>query len=139
MRHTSTHSGKQPHSSIGDHATTSIEVHDKNDIFVHALPPPLSSRCSLRRSKLLTEHSYKIAQLVVALVGNMADQEAPTQHVGPEYRSPDEKPKATVSKTLDLENLQVLPQTPQLIALLTYVKSTVSRRIPVLAKNSYKV
>lgn len=50
-------------------------------------------------------------------------EEVPTKHLGPEYRPAEEKPKATVSKSLDLENLQVLPQTPQLIALLTYIRS----------------
>lgn len=48
-------------------------------------------------------------------------ERVPTQHVGPEYKSTDEKPEATVSKDLHLDNLQILPQTPQLIALLTYV------------------
>lgn len=48
-------------------------------------------------------------------------ERVPSDHIGPEYKSMDEKPKATVSKTLDLDNLQILPQTPQLIALLTYV------------------
>lgn len=46
-------------------------------------------------------------------------ERVPSEHIGPSYRPKDEKPEATVSKTLNLENLQVLPQTPQLIALLT--------------------
>ena len=46
-------------------------------------------------------------------------ERAPSQHLGPEYRSPDEKPSATVSTKVDQDNVHILPQTPQLIALLT--------------------
>lgn len=41
----------------------------------------------------------------------------PIQEVGPDHKM--ERPTATVSKKLDFENVHVLPQTPQLIALLT--------------------
>jgi uracil phosphoribosyltransferase len=44
---------------------------------------------------------------------------SPAQGVGPIYRSEGEKPTATVSKDISYENVHVLPQTPQLIALLT--------------------
>lgn len=44
---------------------------------------------------------------------------SPAQGVGPVYRSDREKPTATVSKSISFENVHVLPQTPQLIALLT--------------------
>ena len=44
---------------------------------------------------------------------------APTQSVGPDYRPEQEKPRATVSKEPTQQNVTVLPQTPQLIALLT--------------------
>lgn len=44
---------------------------------------------------------------------------APTQSVGPNYRPEKEKPRATVSKEPTQQNVTVLPQTPQLIALLT--------------------
>lgn len=44
---------------------------------------------------------------------------SPAQGVGPFYRPEDEKPTATVSKDISYENVHVLPQTPQLIALLT--------------------
>lgn len=40
--------------------------------------------------------------------------------MGPEYRPAAEKPTAAVSKELGYANVHVLPQTPQLIALLTY-------------------
>lgn len=44
----------------------------------------------------------------------------PSQCVGPEYRPEAQKPTATVSKPLDqVPNIHILPQTPQLIALLT--------------------
>jgi len=66
--------------------------------------------------------SYLQAHLAIDGMSNEQDgslERVPSDHIGPEYRSLNEKPKATVSKTLDLDNLQVLPQTPQLIALLT--------------------
>lgn len=44
---------------------------------------------------------------------------SPAQGVGPFYRPDGEKPTATVSKDVSYENVHVLPQTPQLIALLT--------------------
>lgn len=44
---------------------------------------------------------------------------APTQTVGPDYRPDSQKPKATVSREPAQHNVTVLPQTPQLIALLT--------------------
>lgn len=44
---------------------------------------------------------------------------SPAQGVGPLYRPDGEKPTATVSKEVSYENVHVLPQTPQLIALLT--------------------
>lgn len=46
---------------------------------------------------------------------------APTRPVGPDYRSESQKPAATVSTPVDIETVTVLPQTPQLIALLTCV------------------
>jgi len=48
---------------------------------------------------------------------------APTQGVGPDYRTESQKPTATVSTGVEFENVTVLPQTPQLIALLTWVTS----------------
>lgn len=44
---------------------------------------------------------------------------SPAQGVGPIYRPDGEKPTATVSKEVSYENVHVLAQTPQLIALLT--------------------
>lgn len=44
---------------------------------------------------------------------------SPAKGVGPLYRPDGEKPTATVSKDVSYENVHVLPQTPQLIALLT--------------------
>lgn len=46
-------------------------------------------------------------------------QTPPTQTVGPDFRSQSEKPSATVSVEVPFENVHVLPQTPQLIALLS--------------------
>ncbi|EED18429.1 cytosine deaminase-uracil phosphoribosyltransferase fusion protein [Talaromyces stipitatus ATCC 10500] len=47
---------------------------------------------------------------------------SPAQGVGPFYRPEGEKPTATVSKEVSFENVHVLPQTPQLIALLTMIR-----------------
>lgn len=44
---------------------------------------------------------------------------APSQTVGPDYLPKQEKPNATVSTRVDHEAITILPQTPQLIALLT--------------------
>ncbi len=44
---------------------------------------------------------------------------APSQSVGPDYRPDAQKPTATVSTPLKQSNVHILPQTPQLIALLT--------------------
>lgn len=50
----------------------------------------------------------------------MTDKEnAPSQCLGPNYRSDGDKPTATVSKDVKHDTVHVLPQTPQLIALLT--------------------
>jgi uracil phosphoribosyltransferase len=49
---------------------------------------------------------------------------APTQGVGPDYRTESQKPTATVSTSVaEFVNVTVLPQTPQLIALLRCVVS----------------
>lgn len=47
----------------------------------------------------------------------MASKPATTQCVGPTYKT--EKPTATVSTPVDFDMVTVLPQTPQLIALLS--------------------
>ncbi|KAJ9300293.1 hypothetical protein DTO271G3_2410 [Paecilomyces variotii] len=47
---------------------------------------------------------------------------SPAQGVGPFYRPDDEKPTATISKDVSYDNVHVLPQTPQLIALLTMIR-----------------
>ncbi|KAF2261055.1 PRTase-like protein [Lojkania enalia] len=48
--------------------------------------------------------------------------QAPSKSVGPEYRPDTQKPMATVSTALSHENVHILPQTPQLIALLTMIR-----------------
>ncbi|KAK1770577.1 uracil phosphoribosyltransferase [Phialemonium atrogriseum] len=47
---------------------------------------------------------------------------APTRCVGPDYRSERQKPMATVSTRIESDNVTILPQTPQLIALLTIIR-----------------
>lgn len=46
---------------------------------------------------------------------------SPTKNVGPDYRPESKKPIATVSVEVPFENVHTLAQTPQLIALLTWV------------------
>ncbi|KAF2086896.1 PRTase-like protein [Saccharata proteae CBS 121410] len=58
----------------------------------------------------------------------MASQQAPSKCVGPEYRPDGEKPKATVSTNVSHENVHILPQTPQLIALLTMIRDKKTER-----------
>ena len=41
--------------------------------------------------------------------------------IGPDYRPEESKPTATVSTQISYDNVHILAQTPQLIALLTYV------------------
>ncbi|KAK4459974.1 uracil phosphoribosyltransferase-domain-containing protein [Cladorrhinum samala] len=53
---------------------------------------------------------------------------APTQSVGPEYQPESKKPTATVSTPVDFENVTVLPQTPQLIALLSIIRNRDTQR-----------
>lgn len=55
------------------------------------------------------------------MADNPIPQTPPTQVVGPNYRAPNQKPSATVSKEVPFDNVHVLPQTPQLIALLSCV------------------
>ena len=50
---------------------------------------------------------------------------SPFHCVGPDYRPDTQKPAATVSTELSHDNVHILPQTPQLIALLTYVSLVV--------------
>ena len=45
---------------------------------------------------------------------------SPAHCVGPNYRPDEQKPTATVSTEVSYETVHILPQTPQLIALLTY-------------------
>ncbi|KAI9721466.1 MAG: Uracil phosphoribosyltransferase, synthesizes UMP from uracil [Candelaria pacifica] len=50
------------------------------------------------------------------------DPQAPAQGVGPEYRPEEQKPTATVSTSISYDNVHILPQTPQLISLLTMIR-----------------
>ncbi|WYZ39023.1 hypothetical protein EsH8_III_000937 [Colletotrichum jinshuiense] len=57
-----------------------------------------------------------------------AGTSGPTQCVGPLYRSESQKPTATVSTEINLDNVVILPQTPQLIALLTIIRDRNTER-----------
>ena len=58
-----------------------------------------------------------------------ASAAAPAHCVGPDYKPETLKPTATVSTEISYENVHILPQTPQLIALLTYVVMTSSEKL----------
>lgn len=49
---------------------------------------------------------------------------APAHRVGPDYRPDAQKPTATVSTQIAYDNVHILPQTSQLLALLTYASSS---------------
>ncbi|GAB7360085.1 hypothetical protein MBLNU230_g7849t1 [Neophaeotheca triangularis] len=55
-------------------------------------------------------------------------QRAPSQCLGPDYKSADEKPQATVSTQVGHDNVHILPQSPQLIALLTMIRDKNTNR-----------
>ncbi|KAK3328451.1 uracil phosphoribosyltransferase [Cercophora scortea] len=59
---------------------------------------------------------------------NEKPKPAPVQGVGPDYRSESQKPTATVSTDVDFETVTVLPQTPQLIALLSMIRDRNTER-----------
>ncbi|GAB1314315.1 Uracil phosphoribosyltransferase, synthesizes UMP from uracil [Madurella fahalii] len=48
--------------------------------------------------------------------------------VGPDYRAESQKPTATVSTVVDVDTVTVLPQTPQLIALLSIIRNKDTQR-----------
>ncbi|KEY66554.1 hypothetical protein S40285_05159 [Stachybotrys chlorohalonatus IBT 40285] len=51
-----------------------------------------------------------------------------TQCVGPDFVAQDQKPSATVSAEVHFDNVRVLPQTPQLIALLSMIRNKETER-----------
>ena len=53
---------------------------------------------------------------------------SPALNVGPAYRPDTEKPTATVSRKVNSDNVHVLAQTPQLIALLTMIRDKDTQR-----------
>lgn len=75
------------------------------------LPPDFRADASRPRAS----HIYQ------AMAQQVAGAPLPCQGVGPLYKPDGEKPTATVSQGVDYDNVHVLPQTPQLIALLTQV------------------
>ncbi|CAG8959362.1 hypothetical protein HYALB_00007015 [Hymenoscyphus albidus] len=56
------------------------------------------------------------------------ESKAPVSSVGPNYRPEQQKPTATISKEVPFENVHTLPQTPQLIALLTMIRDKNTER-----------
>ncbi|KAJ9623368.1 Uracil phosphoribosyltransferase, synthesizes UMP from uracil [Knufia peltigerae] len=54
--------------------------------------------------------------------------QSPALGVGPSYRPAEEKPTATVSREVPFDNVHVLSQTPQLIALLTMIRDKNTER-----------
>ncbi len=53
-------------------------------------------------------------------MSSMTGTKAPAHRVGPDYRPDAQKPTATVSTNILYDNVHILPQTSQLLALLTY-------------------
>lgn len=53
---------------------------------------------------------------------------SPVHCVGPDYRPDAQKPTATVSTEISSDTVHILPQTPQLIALLTMIRSRATQR-----------
>jgi hypothetical protein len=70
------------------------------------------------------EHHTAMASLSKDDLKNLG--RAPSKCVGPEYKDSKDKPTATVSTEIHHDNVHILPQTPQLISLLTYVISFAS-------------
>jgi uracil phosphoribosyltransferase len=59
----------------------------------------------------------------------------PSPCVGPDFQGKGERPSATLSVEVGLDNVKVLPQTPQLIALLRLVHTFVHKTIWYLTKS----
>ncbi|CAF9943160.1 MAG: Uracil phosphoribosyltransferase, synthesizes UMP from uracil [Alectoria fallacina] len=58
---------------------------------------------------------------------------APAHRVGPDYRPDAQKPTATISTQISYDNVHILPQTSQLLALLTYASPSLAD-IPLQSK-----
>ncbi|KAI9746439.1 MAG: Uracil phosphoribosyltransferase, synthesizes UMP from uracil [Claussenomyces sp. TS43310] len=58
----------------------------------------------------------------------MEEPQSPAQNMGPAYVEAQQKPMATVSTSVPFENVHTLPQTPQLIALLTMIRNKNTQR-----------
>ncbi|MCJ1471213.1 Uracil phosphoribosyltransferase, synthesizes UMP from uracil, partial [Pseudocyphellaria aurata] len=61
-------------------------------------------------------------------MAHSAESSAPADCVGPHYRPKTERPTATVSTQISYDNVHILPQTPQLIALLTMIRDRNTER-----------
>ncbi|KAK5995816.1 Uracil phosphoribosyltransferase [Cladobotryum mycophilum] len=59
---------------------------------------------------------------------NLSSAAPALQCVGPHFKTPDQKPSATVSAEVPFDNVYVLPQTPQLIALLSMIRNKDTER-----------
>lgn len=64
-----------------------------------------------------TSDSFPLAKR--SIMAENLSSNAPTRCVGPSFEGQDRKPSATVSVEVPFDNVRVLPQTPQLIALLS--------------------
>ena len=60
---------------------------------------------------------------LIEMASKKEEPKSSKQVVGPDYRPEKQKPTATVSTEVPFENVHTLPQTPQLIALLTWVSA----------------
>jgi uracil phosphoribosyltransferase len=59
---------------------------------------------------------------IITMASATQEPQSPKQCVGPHYRPEKQKPTATVSTEVSFPNVHTLPQTPQLIALLTMIR-----------------
>ena len=62
-----------------------------------------------------------LGKIAIEMSKTATELTAPAHCLGPEYRPEEQKPTATVSTKISYNNVHILPQTAQLIALLTYV------------------
>lgn len=79
-------------------------------------------------------HDYYLGCAVQPKMSSTTGTKAPAHRVGPDYRPDAQKPTATVSTQISYDNVHILPQTSQLLALLTYASPlSVEAHFPVIS------
>lgn len=77
----------------------------------------LKRRGGMTDAQIIINQPFEFSQFPE--MAHATESTAPEDCVGPDYRPKTEKPTATVSTQILYDNVHILPQTPQLIALLT--------------------